>query len=205
MKNLTFAICIAGMTAAGAQAATRLEVPVTYMADVSVVEGIRRDCKIEDMLSSRIGPMLGKLNNTVNGTVETGADPAGDTVLRLQITHVLGAGGGAWSGPKAITVLAELLEGGKVVHQTKINEWTTGGLFGGYMGTCAILKRSADAITDDLNQWVQNPSTTIQEQPAPKDAPKEAVKGAPKETPVASAEAPKPLQPLPATEQKLQN
>lgn len=191
MKKLTLALCLAGIAATGAQAATRLEVPVTYMANAEAVEDTKRDCKIEEMLSSRIGPMLGKLYKIDNGTVAVGVDPAGDKVLRVQITHVLGAGGGAWSGPKAITVLAELLEGGKVAHYTKINEWTTGGLFGGYMGTCAILERSANAITKDLDEWVQTPSTKIDEQPAPKGAP------------VPSAEAPR-AAPPPAAEENAQ-
>lgn len=209
MKHLTFALCLAGITTAGAHAATRLEVPVTYMADASVVDSTKSDCKIEEMLSSRVGPMLGKLNKNDNGTLNVGSDPAGDTVLRLQITHVLGVGGGAWSGPKAITVLAELLENGKVVQNTKINEWTTGGLFGGYMGTCAILKRSADAITNDLNEWVQNPSSRPPEPSTPKEAPKEVakdpVKETPQEVPMASAETPKAAQAVPVAEQKTQN
>jgi hypothetical protein len=179
MKKLSLVMCLVALSTAGAQAATRLEVPITYMANAEAVEGTKRDCKIEEMLSSRIGPMLAKLYKMDKGTIDVGTDPANDKVLRVQITHVLGAGGGAWSGPKAITVLAELLDGGKVVYYTKINEWTTGGVFGGFKGTCDILERSANAITKDLNEWVQNPSTKVEEKPAPKGAP------------VPSAEAPK--------------
>ncbi len=202
MKNLTIAIFLASMTLAGAHAATRLEVPITYMPTAEVAEGTKRDCKIESMLSSRIGPMLGKLYKTEASTVNVGADAAGDKVLRVQISHVLGVGGGAWSGPKAITVLAELLEGDKVIYYTKINEWTTGGVFGGFKGTCEILERSANAITKRLNEWVQNPSTKIPEQPAPKDAPKEAVPEVPKALPEPSASAPQSAASSPATEQK---
>ena len=207
MKKLSVAICLVVMSAA-AQAATRLEVPITYMANAEAVEGTKRDCKIEEMLSSRIGPMLAKLYKIDKGTIDLGADPAGDKVLRVQITHVLGAGGGAWSGPKAITVLAELLDGGTVVHYTKINEWTTGGVFGGYMGTCAILERSANAITKDLNEWVQNPSTKVEEKPAPKGAPVPSAE-APKASAPASTPASAPVvapasAPLPAVEDKAQ-
>ncbi len=199
MKKLSLAWSLATLAVASAQAATRLEVPITYMANAEVAEGTKRDCKIEEMLSSRIGPMLGKLYKIDNGTVDTGTDPAGDKVLRVQISHVLGVGGGAWSGPKAITVQAELLDGGKVTHTTKINQWTTGGAFGGFKGTCEILERSANAITKDLNKWVQNPATKIEQKPAPKDAPAPA--------PAASAEAVKPADPAstPASEPKAQN
>lgn len=114
-----------------------------------------------------------------------GTDPASDKVLSVQITHVLGAGGGAWSGPKTVTVLAELLDSGEVMHYNKINEWNIGGVFGGYTSTCAILERSADAITKDLNEWVQNPTTKVEEKPAPKGTTDD-------ETPKASASEPTP-------------
>lgn len=185
MEKLSLALCLAGLSATGAHAATRLEVPITYMANAEAVEGTKRDCKIEEMLSSRIAPMLAKLYKTDKGTVDVGTDPAGDKVLRVQISHVLGAGGGAWSGPKAITIVAELLDGGQVTYYTKINEWTTGGVFGGYMGTCAILERSANALTKDLSEWVQNPVTKVEE--------KTNSKG----TPVPNSEAPKTFAPAP--------
>lgn len=208
MKELSLSICLAGLCAAGAQAGVRLEVPITYMANAEAVEGTKRDCKIEEMLSSRIGPMLAKLYKIDKGTVDVGTDPGGDKVLRIQISHVLGAGGGAWSGPKAITIVAELLDGGQVTYYTKINEWTTGGVFGGYMGTCAILERSANALTKDLSEWVQNPVTKVEEKPAPKGAPLPSA-----DATRASASAPLPATepasapasaPMPAVEEKTQ-
>ena len=100
-------------------------------------------------------------------------------------------------------MLAELIDDGKVTHTTKINQWTTGGAFGGFKGTCEILERSANAITKDLNKWVQNPLTKIEQKPAPKDAMKEA----PTPAPVASAEVAKPAEPAsaPASDPKAQN
>ena len=180
MKKLSLTLCLAALLVAGAQAATRLEVPIVYMANAEVSEGTKRDCKIEDM--------LGSLYKIDNGTLGLGADPAGDNkVLSVQISNVL----------------AELLDGGKVTHTTKINQWTTGGMFGGFKGTCDILERSANASTKDLNKWVQNPLTKIEQKPAPKDAAKEA----PAPATVASAEATTAADPAsaPASEFKPQN
>ena len=132
--------------------------------------------------------MLGKLHKTGDGTIETGTEASDNTVLRLQITDILGVGGGAWTGPKAITLTAELLENGKVSRQTKINRWSVGGIFGAFKGTCTILERSADAITKDLSLWVQNPSYKIIEQPAPKEAVE------------AGAEVEKPVEAIPVTD-----
>jgi len=170
MKKTLLTILLAYATTSWSATSTRLEIPVTYHPNAGVVENVKRECQIEDMLATRIGNALRKRNRDGNGTVEVGADPSGDNVLRLQITHVLGVGGGAWSGPKAITVNAELLENGKVVRQAKINRWSVGGVFGAFKGTCSILERSADAIGKDLSRWTQNAAYKIVEEPAPKEA-----------------------------------
>lgn len=151
-------------------ASVRLETPVTYHPNAGVVESVRSECQIENMLANRVGEAFRRLNRGGGSTVEAGVDPAGDKVLRLQITHVLGVGGGAWSGPKAITLTAELLEDGKVIRQTKINRWSVGGVFGAFKGTCSILDRSAEAISRDLSRWVSNPSYQIVDEPTPKEA-----------------------------------
>ena len=169
MKKLLPVILFVNASAALA-ASTMLEVPVTYHPNAGVVAAVKQECQIETMLSTRVGAMLAKLNKTGDGTIESGLEASDSTVLRLQITHILGVGGGAWTGPKAITLTAELLENGKQVRQTKINRWSVGGVFGAFKGTCTILERSADAITKDLNRWVRNPSYKIIEQPAPKEA-----------------------------------
>ncbi|MFJ2986637.1 hypothetical protein ACIPF8_02135 [Collimonas sp. NPDC087041] len=150
---------------------TLLEVPVTYHPDAGVVAKVKEECQIESMLSHRVGPVLAKMNKTGDGTIPSGSDAAGANLLRLQITHVLGVGGGAWSGPKAITVNADLLDAsGKVIRHTKINRWSMGGMFGGFKGTCSILDRSAAAIGKDLSRWVRDPSYQIVEEAAPKEA-----------------------------------
>ena len=150
---------------------TLLEVPVTYHPDAAVVAKVKEECQIENMLSSRVGPVLAKLNKTGDGTIATGTDTAGANLLRLQITHILGIGGGALTGPKAITVNVDLLDpSGKVIRHTKINRWSVGGMFGIFRGTCSILDRSAAAIGKDLRRWVRDPSYQIVEEPAPKEA-----------------------------------
>lgn len=169
MKRLLPAILFANASAVLA-ANTVLEVPVTYHPQAGVVATVKDECQIETMLANRVGAMMVKLNKTGTGTTPAGVEVPDSALLRLQITHVLGVGGGAWTGPKAITLSAELLENGKVVRQTKINRWSVGGVWGAFKGTCTILDRSAIAISKDLYRWVRNPSYTIVEQPVPAEA-----------------------------------
>ncbi|WP_432722721.1 hypothetical protein R0381_001511 [Jeongeupia wiesaeckerbachi] len=169
-KLLGMGLLAAGINASAADKPVLLEVPVTYQADAGIVAKVKEECKPEEQLATRVGEVMKKLNREGTGTVTSAAEAGDATVLRLQITHVLGVGGGAFSGPKAITVNAELLEGGKVVRQTKINRWSIGGVFGAFKGTCSILERSAAAIGKDLGRWVRDPSYQIKEEAAPKDA-----------------------------------
>ncbi|MEX3693291.1 hypothetical protein AB3X91_39185 [Paraburkholderia sp. BR14263] len=143
---------------------------MTYAPDASVVEQIRNECHIEDMLTRHISMALRKINRTGDGTVASQTDAGDAKVLRLQITHVLGVGGGMWSGPKATTVTADLIEDGKVTRHTKINRWSVGGVWGGFKGSCSILDRTTIAISKDLSRWVRDPSYEIKEEAPPKEA-----------------------------------
>ena len=127
-----------------------------------------KECKVEEQLTSDVSEAFRK--NNIGPTVTT-ADGPGE-VIKVRITHVLGVGGGAWSGPKAITVHADLMKDGKVERTTRINRWTTGGMWGGFKGTCSILHRSSAAIAKDLVKWAKDPTYAVQDE-KPKDAPAE--------------------------------
>ncbi|WP_201777390.1 hypothetical protein [Cupriavidus basilensis] len=80
-----------------------------------------RCCQIENTLTTRVGDVWRKRSKAGDGTVASTGDANGAQVLRLQITHILGVGGGAWTSYKAITVTADLHEGIKVICNTEIN------------------------------------------------------------------------------------
>lgn len=186
------ALSFSSATAMAATQAVVLETPVTYAPGSEVVQQVKNECHIEDMLATRVGDVLRKRNKGGPGTVAVGADTSGSQVLRLQISHVFGIGGGAWTGPKAITVNAELLEDGKVVRNTKVNRWSIGGFWGAFKGTCSILDRSAIVIAKDMARWVRDPSYVVRDEGPPKDASSaEAVAADPATAPL-HAPAPEP-------------
>lgn len=170
MKRLLLTALCLSSTVAFANDQVLLETPITYLPEAGVVQSVKDECQIESMLARRVGDVLRKTEKSDNVTIAAGASAGDAKVLRLQISHVLGVGGGAWTGPKAITVVASLLDGGKVVRQTKINRWTTGGMWGSFKGTCSILERSAVAIGKDLGRWVRDPSYAIKNEDPPAEA-----------------------------------
>lgn len=168
MKPLVLIGLLACGTCASAAGKILLETPVNYRAGAGVIDRVKEECQIGDLLVRRVGAVLQNLNNSADNTIAAGAAADGNTVLRLQITNAMGAGGGSWSGPKSLSVSAELLENGKVLRQTHINRWTNGGVFGGFKGTCSMFDRAAGAIGKDLGRWVRDPAYKVAEEPAPK-------------------------------------
>jgi hypothetical protein len=79
-------------------------------------------------------------------------------VLYLEIVHVLGTGGGAWSGAKSVTVEGVLKENGEVIGSFTGARYSGGGAFGGFKGTCAILGRCIETLGKDIATWLKNPT-----------------------------------------------
>ena len=121
--------------------------PVSYAAESSVVPKVREACKIEERFTTDVGDALG-------GTTESSAG----RVVRVSIVDVMGVGGGAWSGPKAISLRVELLNNGKVERSARLTRTTTGGPLGGFKGTCAMLERDSGVLGKDVAKWVASDS-----------------------------------------------
>ncbi|MFC7422183.1 hypothetical protein ACFQNF_20195 [Iodobacter arcticus] len=165
---MKLAIMLLMLGSTTAMANTYLETPVLYLPDASVINRVKEECNIEELLTKRVGNSMARLNQG-EGTVAADVSKVDGDVLRLRIARVTGVGGGGFSGPKSITVVAELLENGKVKRQTKLNRWSIGGFWGGFRGTCSILDRTAIAIGKDLAHWIKDSSYVIKEEADIKD------------------------------------
>jgi hypothetical protein len=78
-------------------------------------------------------------------------------ILELHIGDVHAPGGGAFSGPKWMTVTGVLRENGREVGSFTAKRFSGGGMFGAYKGTCAIVERCARAIGKDIAGWLRSP------------------------------------------------
>ncbi|MBC8068163.1 MAG: hypothetical protein IAG13_07505 [Deltaproteobacteria bacterium] len=88
-----------------------------------------------------------------------GAGAGAGKVLTMEITHVMGFGGGLYSGPKQVVVKGTLTAGGQVVGSFEAKRTTvTGGAFGGFKGTCSLLHRTAKAVAKDVSEWLPAPT-----------------------------------------------
>ena len=81
--------------------------------------------------------------------------PATGRFLQLRIESAI-SGGNAFVGHrKQVTTSAHLFENGKEIAQTTQSRDSTGGFFGGYKGSCNVLRRCAIVVGKDIAAWVK--------------------------------------------------
>ena len=146
MKKFVFAAVLAACAAAHAEG-VKLLTPVSYAAESAVVPKVREACKLELRLAEDVGSQLSGTTDSTQGDV-----------VRVSIVDVMGVGGGGWTGPKAVSIRVDLLKDGQVARSTHLTRTTTGGAFGGFMGTCSMLERDTKVLGKDVASWVASGS-----------------------------------------------
>ncbi len=139
-------------------AAGKVTIPkeAPYASQVSVPDAVRAECNLPGKVSDYVKEYAGKNFDVVQADKVTAGTPG--QALDLKIVNLTGTGGGAWSGPKHVTVQGTLWENGKVKGTFTSTRYSSGGAFGGYKGTCAILGRCTKAIGKDVGEWLMAPS-----------------------------------------------
>lgn len=129
-----------------------LQKRVPFEKGISVPDAVRAECNLETKIPAYV-------REAVSGQFKiVDAEGGRGKTLTMKITGVLGVGGGAWSGPKSVTVEGTLKEGGKVVGTFRALRYSGGGAFGAYKGTCSILDRCAKTLAKDIARWLNTPS-----------------------------------------------
>lgn len=123
---------------------------VVFAGDSGVTDDVKAECGLERRIPAWIA-------DNAPGATPGAANGAG-RVLTLEITGIMGAGGGAWSGPKQIRMSGTLADNGQVIGTFKARRTTTGGMWGGYKGTCSMLEICGEELGEDVGAWLQNPT-----------------------------------------------
>ena len=141
------AVALAGVTGARAET-TRLSDRVAFADGSGATAAVRDQCGLQTGLPEQVRSYAPDVE-LVSGKA------TGRRTLELLIAEVHAPGGGAFSGPKWMTVEATLRENGKTVATARAKRVTSGGPFG---GTCDQLRKVSRAIASDLGAWVASPS-----------------------------------------------
>lgn len=150
-------IAVSGLASAG----TVLYVPekFSFQKDVRFNEKIKAECGLEQTLANDVA-------DSAHGTYDkvVREKPSGSyDVLDIEITEVFGPGGGAWSGPKNMNIRGTLKSSsGKSLGSFTASRFSTGGAFGGFKGTCGILRRISKALGKDVAKFLAAPEEGVQ-------------------------------------------
>lgn len=156
--QLTAVLALAlGVTAAEAEDTVfNVVSPVPFEETSGASQQVRSECRMGAMLPEFIADYAKKGVTVVIG--DAPPEGAEGKFLHLRFTFIQGAGGGAWSGPKSVTVKGELWEDGEMIGSFVASRYSGGGAFGGFKGTCSILGRCIKALGKDIAGWLREPT-----------------------------------------------
>ena len=155
VSTIRIALLFASIAVFAAAPAAAGPVKVAKTLSFSAESEVRQKVKDECALQTKIPAYLAQYSSDVE-LVEGDLGSEG-RVLTIEITAVHAPGGGAFSGPKSVSVSGVLQENGATVGNFRGARYSGGGVFGGYKGTCAIVGRCGKAIGKDIATWLKNP------------------------------------------------
>lgn len=149
------ALCIPCLSHASEQ--LLVQVPAVLDPAAPITPAVKSECGVDVLIGNHV---LQAVSERFPGAspVKDGTKAGSNKFLKLTILSVYGVGGGAWSGPKSMTIRADLLKNGRVVQSKVLQRTSGGGVFGGLRGTCPIMERIAVTLGKDVALWV---STTM--------------------------------------------
>ena len=175
-------LCLA--QTAPAQQKIAVTVPAALDPSAPIAESVKRDCAVETKVGQEVFMRVSeRFPGTETAPQGSSVISGGKILLKVTIVGVLGAGGGAWSGPKAMTIRADVIQNEKAGPSRTFNRQSTGGAFGGLSGTCAIMDRIAVALGRDVAAWLPTQLAATGQDPSKHGAAKPAAQANPEREP----------------------
>jgi hypothetical protein len=147
------ALIVAALPAAAADT-TKIQRSIPFAADAPVPAAVRDQCALQTKVPEFVQQAAGSSVELVDGALNRKLG----RVLELEISEVHAPGGGSFSGPKWMSVKGELYDKGKQIGSFRAKRYSTGGAFGGFKGTCAIIGRCTKTIGEDIASWLGSPT-----------------------------------------------
>jgi hypothetical protein len=153
---LAFAAGMASLALAPSAAAEPVKVQrsIPYASTAQVPPAVKEQCQLETKVPEFLSQAAGGNVQLVDGALNRKVG----RVLEMEISEVHAPGGGAFSGPKWMTVNGALYDRGKQIGSFRAKRYTTGGAFGAFKGTCSIIGRCTKTIGEDIARWLAAPT-----------------------------------------------
>ena len=132
---------------------------IPFASTAQVPAAVRDECQLQTKVPEFVS--RGRGGQRPAGGRDRSIASAG-RVLEMEITDVHAPGGGAFSGPKWMTVKGELYDRGKQIGSFRAKRSSGGGAFAAYKGTCGIIGRCAKTLGQDIATWLASPTQNAQ-------------------------------------------
>lgn len=154
MKNIKYIVASFLLTSSAfADEAVKILVPAILPSDTPIAAAVKKECAVPEKIGESI--YLAVKQSFKNAEKVYSAESTDGYLVKSTLLNVYGAGGGGWSGSKAVSMRIEILKGGAVVKSTVLQRGSTGGVFGGLSGTCKIMERIEKALGNDSVKWLK--------------------------------------------------
>lgn len=74
--------------------------------------------------------------------------------IKLEITNAFSSGNAFIGHRKSVSVVASLFKDGKLIDSYSTSGNSSGGAFGGFKGSCAVLYRCTNTLGSDVAKWM---------------------------------------------------
>jgi hypothetical protein len=152
MKTLCLALAVLLPCAASGEA---LLVSPAASYGTAIADKVKAECALAETQSEAVLKQLGAAGIAAQAA-GSDAVPAQGRYLQLRIESAISAGNGFTGHRKQVTTSARLFENGKEIAHTTQSRDSTGGMFGGYKGSCNVLRRCAIVVGKDIAAWVRS-------------------------------------------------
>lgn len=158
MKHLLYVVTagIALSTQSAQAAQIRVADPVPFSESAIIADNIKAECTISATLLQALSSNAAEHGNSmVVGAV--GADSGAGRSFKLEFVEAQSAGNAFTGHFKSAAVRGVLFEDGVQLATVTARRITRGGAFGGFKGSCQVLDRTAEAMGEDLAEWLAAP------------------------------------------------
>lgn len=142
-----------------------VQVPAVLDPAAPIAPAVKSQCAVELLIGNHVYQQVSQRIPHAE-QVADGSKAGSDKFLKLTILAVHGVGGGSWSGPKSMTIRADLMQRGRTLQSKVLQRHSGGGVFGGLTGTCPIMERIAVTLGKDVAGWLP-----VNAAPSPSQAP----------------------------------
>ncbi len=131
-----------------------LQVPALVDPAAPIPTAVKNQCAVETSIGAHAMAAIAKRLDPALQSVASPEQAGADKLVQITILSVQGAGGGAWSGPKSMTIRVDVQKGGVKTGSTILTRATNGGPLAGLTGTCTMLERVATTLGKDVALWL---------------------------------------------------